>query len=401
MRVIRILFFLLFPISVLAQPRFEIQEFTGIVKRISPGFSFALEQLVLDVNGEEESFLFDPYYGELVKSKIEIGDPLTLRASVNLKFRAAKIEKKNLKMLISPFYAFHDRITELKIENEWVPLSEVNNENRPAQYEVYLNRSVQNEYLLNGIRVGLLFEKGLVAFYFMFSDFYDPLKNIVPGTTVSFGGYKSLPKPGYVYPIEGVSEVIRYVPLTELSGKVHSYLFKQNYVCIGAKFNTREGKSISVSFPSDYAERIKKFIIPNQDLKFYYYDYKVEGQLNEPELHAIIQGTDTLYIKQFGFYGGADVEHQHKEARVEGKITKVNTSQKGNIISFIVNSEVLIEVDAMMAQQLWYLFKRGAEISIEGDERIKKQGEIYSRNYRIVVPKKIIINGKEFSTYNP
>lgn len=401
MRFKSVILFCILPITLFAQQRFEIQEFTGVVKQISPGFSFAFEQLVLEVSGELESFLFDPQYGELVRNKIKIGDPLTLRASVNLKFRAAKIERANLKMIISPFYSFHDRVTEFKIENEWISLAQTMGDDHAPESEVYLNKKILGEYMVNGSRVGLLFEKGLVTFYFMFSDFYNPLKNAAPGATVSFGGYKSFPKPGYVYPVEGVKEVIRYVPLTELSGKIHSFLFKQNYVCIGAKFDCADGRSISVSFPSDHAERIRTFIKPNQSLKFYYHDYKVEGQLNEPELHAIIQGSDTLYIKQFGFYGGADIKHEHTETRVEGKITKVNTSEKGNIISFIVNSDVFIEVDAMMAQQLWYLFKRGTEITIEGKERIKKEGEIYSKNYRIIIPQKVIINGKEFSTYNP
>jgi hypothetical protein len=55
----------------------------------------------------------------------------------------------------------------------------------------------------------------------------------------------------------------------------------------------------------------------------------------------------------------------------------------------------------MMAQQLGYLFKKGKPVVIAGKERIKKMGEIYNKNYRIITPEKILIDGKTFSVYIP
>jgi hypothetical protein len=43
---------LLVPLKLAAQPKFEVQEFTGVVKSIGPGFGFALQQIILDINGE-------------------------------------------------------------------------------------------------------------------------------------------------------------------------------------------------------------------------------------------------------------------------------------------------------------------------------------------------------------
>jgi hypothetical protein len=47
---------LLVPLKLAAQPKFEVQEFTGVVKSIGPGFGFALQQIILDINGELNGF---------------------------------------------------------------------------------------------------------------------------------------------------------------------------------------------------------------------------------------------------------------------------------------------------------------------------------------------------------
>lgn len=398
-RFIRWALIFLIPLSVTGQTKFEIQEFSGTVKYIGPGFRFALEQLVLDVDGEYVSFLFYRHYGSLIKNKVKVGDQLTLKASVNLRYHEFRKQKKN-NMLPIPFsYAFHDQITELLIENEWIELSEIKNNNEPATYEVYLNKKVVADYVVNNSRIGLVFEDGLVAYHVVFSS-RNPMKSISPGTLVSFGGFISTPKPGYEYPVPNVNKECFFVPLTEVPAKINSYLYKQNYVCIGAKFKTDDGNSISVSFPSDYAKEIKSFIRANEDLIFFYHknDFGVKNY-NLPELHAIIQGADTLYIKRFGFFGGADGKHDHTEIEFEGKITRVNTTEKGSIISVIVGSDYYVEIDALLSKQLAFQLRKGTELKIAGKERVKKEGEIYQKEYRIITPEKIVINGKEFSLF--
>jgi hypothetical protein len=86
---------------------------------------------------------------------------------------------------------------------------------------------------------------------------------------------------------------------------------------------------------------------------------------------------------------------------IAGKITRINLTAKGNVSSLIINSEYYVEIDAMMAQQLALHFQKGKQISIQGKQRIKKVGEIYQRDYQIVVPERLTIDGKTFSVYIP
>jgi hypothetical protein len=85
----------------------------------------------------------------------------------------------------------------------------------------------------------------------------------------------------------------------------------------------------------------------------------------------------------------------------KGKITKIIRTTKGNVASIIIDSKYFVEVDAMMAQQLGLQLKKGKEIIIGGKERIKIAGEIYSKDYHIITPEKINIDGKIFSLYQP
>jgi hypothetical protein len=400
MKTLRIATFIFLSLSAIAQPKFEIQEFTGVVKSIEPGFRFALEYLMIEVNGQLEGFSFYPQYGTFINEKIKPGDKVSLKANVNLRIKKLRIEMDEANKALS-WFMFNDRITEIKIGNEWIALPEKESGYSPAKFKVFLEKEVKGDYWKRGFRSGLIFENGLVASYMGFNKYFDPMSAINKGDRVSFNGYKMGVVEGYQYPIEGVTEVYHFSPLTKTSGKLFSYLYKQNSVCIGAKFETSKRKHLSVSFPSDDAERIRRFLKTDSELEIYYNNYKIEGQLHPPELHALVKPGDTLYITKFGFYGGADVKHDHKEITIEGKITRINTSEKGNIISVIVASEYYVEIDAMMAQQLGYFFQKGKEVIIQGKERIKKEGEVYQKDQRIVTPEKVVVDGKTFLLYNP
>lgn len=118
--------------------------------------------------------------------------------------------------------------------------------------------------------------------------------------------------------------------------------------------------------------------------------------MNPPELHAIISEADTLKIEEAGFYGGADVAHDHKPAVVSGKISKVNRSDRGGIMNVILGNDVYVEITYTTSEQLGKYLKKGIEMEVSGDERIKKEGEIYSEDYRIITPRKVKVDGKEF-----
>ncbi len=394
------LILMLVPFALTAQPKYEVQEFTGVVKSIGSGFGFALQQIVLDVNGELNGFLFNPGYGSWVVRNVKVGESLTLRANVNVKY--AEMKKKRIdRNKISSVFFFHDQILAIKTQNGWYEMPDIKEE-VVNHTEVFLEKKVIDEYVVDGKRTALIFENGLVGYYHPILSTDDKMRDIKIGDYVSFGSYRRHIGQGFEFPIPGVKDVYYFNRLIGVEAKLHSYLFKQNFVRIGVKFKATDGKMVSVAFPSDDAQRIQEFIKPGEPLKFYYSDFKIDDQpLALPELHAIVQNTDTLFIRTFGFFGGADGRHEHEPVDIAGKITRINLTAKGNVSSLIINSEYYVEIDAMMAQQLALHFQKGKQISIQGKQRIKKVGEIYQRDYHIVVPERLTIDGKTFSAYNP
>jgi hypothetical protein len=400
MKSLRLIVFLLLSADLIGQSKFEVQEFTGLVKSISPGMRFAAEYLELDVQGESEIFAFHPHYGVYITDRIKLGDKISVRVNIHPRTKSMRKEMNEQSRLIKYLF-FNDRIAEMKINNEWVALPEIVIEKEAPTQKIVLDRKVVGDYIYRGVRIGLQFDNGFWACSPLPYEQFNTIKSVQPGDVVSFSGWKMGTSDGYKYHTSGIKEVYYFNPLTKETGRVFSYLYKQNSVCIGVKFKTDAGKELSVSFPSDDAKRVKEFLRPEKKVTVYYHNFKVEGQLHPPELQALIQGTDTLYINSFGFYGGADVKHDHKDITIEGKITKINSSDKGNLRSIIVASEYYIEIDAMMAQQLGFFFQKGKVVSIQGKERIRKEGEIYQKDYRIVVPEKVVVDGKTFSLFQP
>lgn len=392
--------FLLSTFHLGAQPKFELQEFTGAVKSIEPGFRFALEKICLEVNGVKDCFIFPPDYGKFLTDRVQINDVVTVRAQVNIKARESRKNWAN-KLSDIPWFLFRDVVQEIKIKDEWIKLPPVKEDKQKVKAELFLHVPILMEYREDGFKKGVLIPNGIFLFNQVIGNYYDPLKEYKVGDRVSFIGPQVGPNEGYVYIWPEVKSVYHMATLRNERVEIQSLLFKQNHTCIGAKFKTTSGNEVSVSFPSYRAEEIKSFLKPNvvQEI-FFGRDYET-GKYNLPELHAIIQGSDTLKIEELGFYGGADGKHEHKDVGVVGKITHLDRTPKGNVASIVVNSEYYMEIDAMMAQQIGYIFKKGLMISVIGKERIKIPGELYKKNYKIVVPEKVVVDGKTFSLYQP
>ncbi|GHM99365.1 hypothetical protein WSM22_08550 [Cytophagales bacterium WSM2-2] len=391
------IFLLLLPLSALPQAVLEEMEFSGVVTAIDPGFSFALERLTLDVKGKEEPFLFYPNYGNAVFEKIRIGMTVTVKANVNPKSRRLydDLDKRNKAF---SWFLRRDHITEIKTETDKIVFTKPTEQKSTKAYKVFLDRKVVDLYSEKGLNSGLILGNGVIAFNQGITLFFDRLKDVKKNDSVSFIGFKMEKKDGYRYPIERVNEVYYFTPLQRESGYLKSLLFKQNHACIGLKFKTKSGE-LKVSIPSDMAVRLKDFLKTDVEAKIYYGPYSDLDKLILPELHGIVQGRDTLLINDFGFYGGADGKHDFQWVLVEGKISHIDKTPKGNIESIVVDSEYYIEIDAMMAQQLGHMFQKGKKVTIQGKERIKKKGEIYSKKYRIVTPEKLTIDDRTFSAF--
>lgn len=379
-----------------AQSNFEIQEFTGTIISIEPGFRLAYEELYLEVEGIREHFTFYPEYGQLILSKVQKGDLISLRAKVDLRKRDEfkKLSDEKQKKIL-PFH--RSFITEIKLGNEWFALKEPE-KIAESNYvtKSFLDQKVVEVYTFNNVSRALRVTSGAVTYSPGFLWSINSLEAIKEGDVISFSGWQSIPKPGFQYPVQNVSDLYSFHRLTKKAGILKSHLYKQNYVCIGLKFASSEGE-FSVSFPSDRAKEIINFVKQDETAVFYFYDYKIEGQLDSPELHAIVQRKDTLYINRIGFYGGADVKHDHTTVTVSGKIKEIVRSNRGRIISLLMNSDCYVEMDSRFEKQIGSLLKRGVSIEIRGDERIKKEGEVYSKNYRIIMPQQISIDGKVYT----
>jgi hypothetical protein len=115
-----------------------------------------------------------------------------------------------------------------------------------------------------------------------------------------------------------------------------------------------------------------------------------------PELHALVAGADTLKIEKLFFYGGEDVQHDHTAVEVKGTISRISRTDRGKIMSIMIGSDVYVEIDLVTAEQLGQMIRRGNEVVITGDERIKKEGEVYQKDFRIITPRTIKVAGKEF-----
>jgi hypothetical protein len=372
------------------QAKFEIQEFTGNVTAIRPGWGFALEIIELTIGEEVRNFKVDPIYGKDVLSKIQIGKPLTLRASVNLTMRE-KYQKAN-KISTDWGFRFTEQVTEILIQNNWVKTPIVKKEApSDSDFKIILEEKIIGDYNLDGIRKGLLFNNGLIAYApFVFAN---TMAKTSIGNKISFMGSQSTVRDGYIFPLEGIKNVVSFAELTRAEGKIQSYIYKQNYVRIGLVIN---GKRFS--FSSEYAKQIERFNLEEKVLIYYYGEEEVKANLL-PTIHAIIQHSDTLYIPGH-YFGGPDGRHTYKEVDAEGSVKKINRTVQGRMYSLILENNFYVEVNAQIANQLESQIKKGVYLKIQGDERIKKEGEIYQKNYRIVIPKKMTINEKEFILTN-
>ena len=386
--------FILISSAGFSQSKYEVREFTGKVISVKPGWGFALELIELAVGDETHYFSLDPMYGKQILVPLELGQTISLKANIHLTARTQSNNKKlNEQIARLPAYFFYSGITEIKIRDSWTqtppPPREINRVGTRPHAKVFIEQEVEGDFFIEGIRKGLIFKNGMVSFANYLTLARNPMKNINPGDRVSFMGFESPVKDSYAFPIPNVKSVYSYMELKKMVGTIDSYIYKQNYVRIGM---TVGGKRFS--FPAEKAREIQKFA--NGESVTVYYD-PIDDPKNNllPTIHALAQKKDTIWMTTL-YYGGPDGNHDFKSVQVEGTISKINRTEKGRIISLILNKDCYIEVDYQMEQQLGNILKKGSNLKISGEERIKKEGEIYEKDYRIITPKRIVAESGEF-----
>ncbi len=374
-----------------SQPALEERELNGVVDEISIGPHLAYSMLTMKTTeGVTYDLQFGPEFGKIMMDAFRKGSPITLRAQ--LRYPASDQGKRRWPVETGMFFLLED-ILEVVIDGTWVNVARTKPDRRQWQGDVFLQRRVKELYKVGSHTRALIFDDGTAAYdgsRWKTSD----MEGIKRGDMVSFIGSPYIISSECVYPISGVNRVYSFQRLFKKEGRFKSLLFKQNFVCIGMSLETSQG-DVTASFPTKYAREIQESGDAGQ-VTIYVSDYKIDGQLHPVELHALISGSDTLEIKEMGFYGGADGRHEYTPVTVQGKVTDIINAGSGRVTGLIIDNKIYVDVDPTVARQLGGLLKRGKQFEITGDERIKKDGELYSKDYRIVAPREIKADDKVF-----
>lgn len=390
-----ILFLMMVCGTALAQPKFEIVDFSGQVKSFDPYWNFAHERMTLQVDGEDRTFLFHPKHGEFLQKHLKPGDVVSIRVKMHA---FGKKEKDKINAAARQYF-FRDYIVAVTIDGVRHELDDNRSGKTVLKSRLLLDKIVRDVVVVDGVKRGFLFDDGVVGYSYYQGFFRTVNQDIKTGDVVSFIGYESEKQAGNTFPVQNVNLIVHFNRLYKDQGTIKSLLFKQNNACIGLVFATRS-RQIRLSFPGNYAERIKVFADRGQPVVAYFNDPEKhksdEHDLNPPELHALVQGRDTIRINEYGFWGGADIKHEHIPAVTKGKITQVNRLQSGVIYSIVINNEAYVDIDHATQRQLGKLFRKGVVVEVAGQERIKAQGEIYNKDYRIITPDRITIDEKVF-----
>lgn len=356
---------------------------------MKPGYYFAYEVLLIDVAGETRYFRIDPIYGQSVLKKLKSGTELTFKALVDDKARETFGKIKG--DAISWVSFFGEYIDAIYLDGTWISTT---NTRKPEDkvginWAVFLEQTPIGEIREDGIRKGLVFPDGFVAYSAFAKAKLYSMESFPVGKLVSFMGFESIVRSEYLYPVENVKQVVSFMELKKQTGKIESFVYKQNFARIGLKLNGKR-----YCFPSELAKAIEQFA-NDKPITIYYYGRNDEKTNLLPAIQALVQGQDTIKIPKM-YYGDPDGKHEHKTTEIEGKITQVNRADRGYIVNLIIGNDCYVEVEPRVASQLGSYLNRGKTIKITGLERVKIDGEIYEREYRIITPQKVEINGKEF-----
>jgi hypothetical protein len=326
----------------------------------------------------------------------KVGNTLKIRALIRKDIIEDDVSYR--KMNDSYYWFFNKQtIQEIWWKGEWKKFVESKEKPPKVISKVFLEETIESFYVRDDFKSAVKLSNGNVAFLGLMGRFYNPFKSYNIKDKFSFVGEEIVRGEGYAYPLS-FSELFYGYEIVKSEGTLKSYLYKQNHVCIGIKFTNEKG-DFAVSLPTYHAERVQKFLKPEEPLTIYHSPNRYKTSPNDamaPELHAIIQGKDTLYIEEHGFFAGADGKHDHQYVYLEGKIKEIVKSDRGSIINFIVDNGFYIEFDSRFEKQIGPLLKRGLSIKISGEERIKRNGEVYKKDYRIVSPYKIEIGDKTY-----
>lgn len=387
---IAILSILIMPSLVRAQNKnLTYSYYEGVVEEYLPGLGFVYERVKIATNEGVKQIWFYPQYGEQLLADFKPG------TSVKVKTRKRKTPDNEVSESFRRYF-YRENLVEISnssttLANEFQKKTGKRSSDRSLK--VILEKKAGKILRVDGEVMGATLPGQMVAYEwypFFHRDSY--LDKVEPGDKISFYGFQHAPSSGEVSAKPGFS-VVNFNPLHKAEGYIKSFLHKQNYLYMGLVIVT-DNEELRLSFPSELAVPLKKISGQGKRVTFYY--EKGESiNMQPPGLYAVAYEGDTIKAER-SFFGDTGGKYKDEEFSYTGTIKQIERSDKGIINAIIVDNKILLEPTSAINTQLIDLLAKGMEITITGRERIKKEGEIYEKNYVIVRPVTLKIENREY-----
>lgn len=373
----------------------ELKIIEGEIKKYLPGKGIAYSLIQIETKEGQNIVRFPSNHGKEIIEKFPTGTSISMTVKSRVNKPDISFKDKNIWMhsiLADSLFLLKSNKYQLKID--WSDDNELLfgfGEKRV----VLLEEEVADYFLYENKARGVFTKSGiLILDQLAFPSFFN-FKKLKIGTRFSNFGSPIKIKAGEELIVKNAKRIVTSRILKKSFGTINSFLYKQNGVCIGFSLTEGDEKTLLYFTPDKAAKMME--VEKRKEPVTIYYDYEYDPKIRlHHSLHALISRTDTIKIEK-DFYGDADGKHEYIPASREGKITKLERDKHGRISSILLDGSILIETNHRIQSQLNILLSKGKVLKVEGQERIKIEGEIYKDNYSvIVVPQKLIIEGKEF-----
>jgi hypothetical protein len=373
----------------------EVKTYDGKIEKYLPGKGIAYSLIQIETNEGHNIIRFPYNQGREIIEKFPTGT--SIKATVKSRVNKPDISFKDkniwmLSILADSLFLLKSNKYELKID--W------SNDNEHLfgygeRRVVLLEEEVADYFLYENKARGVFTKSGiLVLDQLAFPSFYNFKKLKIGSRFSNFGAIIKV-NDGEELIVKDAKRIVSSRILKKSSGLINSFLYKQNGVCIGFSLTEGDEKTL-LYFTPDKASKLMEIEKRKEPVTIYYHYESNPKILLYYSLHALISRTDTIKIEK-DFYGEADGRHEYIQAAREGKITDIEKDKHGHIISIILNNTILVEANSKIQSQLSKLLKVGKLLRVEGQERIKIDGEVYKNSSTIlIVPQKLAIDNKEF-----
>ncbi|NOS91642.1 MAG: hypothetical protein HOP30_06950 [Cyclobacteriaceae bacterium] len=394
-RFVCLLYLVTLPLISYSQKKIKVEllQVEGVIEKYipTPGIAYSIVQYSSE--GQSALARFPSRQGKEILQQFPVGT--SVKMSVKARVPGIKFEDNPKRTWLRYFLAdslLSMQSSQNSINCLWVKDGELSSLFRNRK--LLLEQKVKSSIDIEGSK-GVLTESNILILDNSFFSQENPIHKLKPGAVIHNFGTEFPMRDGEAFSVQGVKRVMSSGLLTKVSGTIHSFLYKQNGVCIGLSLQT-ETELIRMNFPADFAAKLMAIEKRKQPVSIYYDPFVVDVKtFLFPSLQAIVSGTDTLKVEK-DFHGDPDGKHEFLIATKRGQIKNLILDRKGKLLSIRLNNEVLIEANEKIQQQLRNLLKKGKLIEVQGNERIKKEGEVYENNQAVMVPKKLVIDGVEF-----